>query len=70
MFQGHEEFISVNNCFFFCGDSYHLDTLTPWITFPELLEPTLCKVTEITYQFPSKNAIHLLKEFGKNIEPK
>lgn len=62
MFQGHEDFISQNSCYFFQGVDDHLMPGYPWEKHPELLRPTLCKIASIEYKFPDGQALDLLHE--------
>lgn len=53
------------NCFFYSGNKANISFEQPWRKHKELKFPTLCKIINIFYQFPSKNSIYLLKRFGK-----
>ncbi|CDW76602.1 UNKNOWN [Stylonychia lemnae] len=65
-FQGHEKFISQYNCFFYSGNEKTLTVQYPWKQYLELEKPTLCKILRISYFFPSKNVLYLLKRYGKS----
>lgn len=67
-FQGHEKFIHAFNCFFYCGDQQELSIRYPWRQNLDLRNPTVCKIIEASCQFPSLNAMTLLKKFGKTME--
>jgi hypothetical protein len=52
-FQGHEKFITTYNCFFYSGDHECLSFEYPWRKYPELTRPTLCRVKNMSFGFPS-----------------
>ena len=66
-FQGHEKFIGINNCFFYYGEQEELSIRYPWRQNLNLRYPTACKIIEASCQFPSLNAMTLLKNFGRTM---
>jgi hypothetical protein len=69
-FQGHEKFIHAFNCFFYDGaeEELSLTVQYPWRQYLDLKSPTECKIIEVKCQFPSLNAMTLLKKFGRTME--
>ncbi len=59
-FQGHEEFIREYFTFMCNANEAQVPEL-PWAHYSELLTPTLCTVTNVSYEFPDAVILHTAK---------
>jgi hypothetical protein len=68
-FQGHENFMQSNNCYFYCGNQKAVSsTDLPWMRIPQLKKKlngsVHCVVINVTHRFAPLYASLLIEKFG------
>ena len=69
MYQGHEKFVQLNNCYFYAGDQEKRGSADlPWMKHGDLkAKPhgtVVCSVTGIENKFATRRNMALIEEYG------